>query len=181
MHVIAHTCKQPPQAVISMAGYGLTGKRLQPARLRNLYGGLWRRLQGLIPLKSAPDGGSGPHLIHSSWAHPSPHPKLHLDRFSRFWRAYSRYRPCYSVCSNRMHPASAVMCPNNKHADNHVGNVSSCQKQKQLTNTESHHYFLSLYLLINFHNSLISSKYEIVITNNPSTCSMRHYTALWNT
>jgi len=22
MHVIAHTCKQPPQAVISMAGYG---------------------------------------------------------------------------------------------------------------------------------------------------------------
>ena len=42
-----------------MAGYGLTGKRLQPARLRNLYGGLQlrettaaygglrRRLQGL--------------------------------------------------------------------------------------------------------------------------------------
>jgi len=28
MHVIAYTCKQPPQAVISMAGYGLTGKRL---------------------------------------------------------------------------------------------------------------------------------------------------------
>ena len=37
---LAHTSKQPPQAVISMAGYGLTGKRLQPARLRNLYGGL---------------------------------------------------------------------------------------------------------------------------------------------
>ena len=59
MHVIAHTCKQPPQAVISMAGYGLTGKRLQPARFRNLYGslqlrettaaygGLRRRLRGL--------------------------------------------------------------------------------------------------------------------------------------
>jgi len=43
MHVIAHTCKQLPQAVISMAGYGLTGKRLQPARLRNLYGGLQLR------------------------------------------------------------------------------------------------------------------------------------------
>jgi len=40
MHVIARTCKQPPQAVIFMAGYGLTEKRLQPARLRNLYGGL---------------------------------------------------------------------------------------------------------------------------------------------
>ena len=26
-----------------MAGYGLTGKRLQPARLRNLYGGLQLR------------------------------------------------------------------------------------------------------------------------------------------
>jgi len=62
MHVIAHTCKQPPQAVISMAGYGLTGKRHQPARLRNLYGGLQlrettaaygglrRRLRGLCRL-----------------------------------------------------------------------------------------------------------------------------------
>ena len=62
MHVIAHTCKQPPQAVISMAGYDLTGKRFQLARLRNLYGGLqlrettaayggirWR-LRGLLPL-----------------------------------------------------------------------------------------------------------------------------------
>ena len=35
--------QQPPQAVISMAGYGLTEKRLQPARLRNLYGGLQLR------------------------------------------------------------------------------------------------------------------------------------------
>jgi len=43
MHVIAHTYKQPPQAEISMAGYGLTGKRLQPVRLRNLYGGLQLR------------------------------------------------------------------------------------------------------------------------------------------
>ena len=53
---LAHTSKQPPQAVISMAGYGLTGKRLQPARLRNYsglqlretraaYGGLRRRLR----------------------------------------------------------------------------------------------------------------------------------------
>jgi len=43
MHVIAHTCKQPLQAVISMAGYGWKGKWLQPARLRNLYGGLQLR------------------------------------------------------------------------------------------------------------------------------------------
>ena len=43
MHVIAYTCKQPPQAVISMAGYGLTIKRLQAAWLRNLYGGLQLR------------------------------------------------------------------------------------------------------------------------------------------
>ena len=28
MHVIAHTCKQAPQAVIFMAGYGEMGKRL---------------------------------------------------------------------------------------------------------------------------------------------------------
>jgi len=43
MHVVAHTYKQPPQAVISIAGYGLTGNRLQPAWLKNLYGGLQLR------------------------------------------------------------------------------------------------------------------------------------------
>ena len=31
---------------------------------------------------------SGPHLIHGSLAHPSPNPERHLDRFSRFCRAY---------------------------------------------------------------------------------------------
>jgi len=56
------------------------------------------------------------------WANPSPHPKWHLDRFSHLCRAYSCYRqtdqpkdrPCYSVCSNRPHLASAAMRPNNK-------------------------------------------------------------------
>jgi len=41
-----------------------------------------------------------PHLIH---AHPSPHPKWHLSRFSRFWRLTTvtnrqTDRPRYSVC-----------------------------------------------------------------------------------
>ena len=48
-----------------MAGYGLTEKRLQPARLRNLYGGLQlretkaaygglrRRLRGLFPIHTS--------------------------------------------------------------------------------------------------------------------------------
>jgi len=38
-----------------------------------------------FPLKIAPaHGGSGPHLIHVPWAHPSPQPKRHLDLLSHF-------------------------------------------------------------------------------------------------
>jgi len=32
------------------------------------------------------------HLIMSPWAHPSPHPKQHIDRFSRLCRAHDRDR-----------------------------------------------------------------------------------------
>jgi len=40
-----------------------------------------------FPLKVAPSHGDlDPHLIHVSWAHPSPHPKRHLYRFSHFRR-----------------------------------------------------------------------------------------------
>jgi len=48
-----------------------------------------------------------PTLYMLPWAHPSPQPKRHLDRFSRFRRAYDCDRPTdrprYSVCSNRPH------------------------------------------------------------------------------
>jgi len=41
------------------------------------------------------------------WAHPSPRPKWHLDRLSRFYTAHYRCRPTdrwrYSVCNNRPH------------------------------------------------------------------------------
>jgi len=33
------------------------------------------------------------HLNHGSWAHPSPQPKRHLDRFSRFCMAHECDRP----------------------------------------------------------------------------------------
>ena len=66
MHVIAHTCKQPPQAVISMAGYGLTRKQLQPARLRNLYGGLQLR-----ETTAAYGGGFGVYLHVIYALHPT--------------------------------------------------------------------------------------------------------------
>jgi len=58
---------------------------------------LHRSLQNIIrllcaapfPLKIALSrGGSGPHLIRGYiWAHTSPQPERHLDRFSRFRRA----------------------------------------------------------------------------------------------
>ena len=42
-----------------------------------------------FPLKIAPSHGGDldPHLIHDSLSPPIPHPKRHLDRFSRFCRA----------------------------------------------------------------------------------------------
>ena len=64
---------------------------------------------------------SGPYLIHGYLAHPSPHPKRHLDRFSRFCRAHDRDRPTdrpterprYSMCNNWSHLRSNTMRPNN--------------------------------------------------------------------
>jgi len=71
-------------------------------------------------------GESGHHLIMVLWAHPSQHPKRHLDRFSRFCRAHERYqqiyrhththqrthRPRYSVHSNKA-LSLITMRPNN--------------------------------------------------------------------
>jgi len=47
-----------------------------------------------LHLKIPPSyGGSGPHLMHGSWAHPSPQPKWHLDQFSHVCRAHYCERP----------------------------------------------------------------------------------------
>ena len=67
-----------------------------------------------FPLQISPlHGGSGPRLIMVLWAHPSPQPKRHLDRFSPFCRGHDcdtlTDRPRYSVCNNRMHLHSTVM------------------------------------------------------------------------
>jgi len=48
------------------------------------------------------------------WAHPSPHPKRHLNQFICFCRAHGcgrqtdrlTDRPRYSICSNRLHTTS---------------------------------------------------------------------------
>jgi len=34
-----------------------------------------------------------PSITYGFWAHPSPQPKRHVDRFSRFCRAHNRDRP----------------------------------------------------------------------------------------
>ena len=42
-----------------------------------------------ISPKIAPSrGGYRPHLMRGSLAHPSPHPKQHLDQFNHFYRAH---------------------------------------------------------------------------------------------
>jgi len=46
-----------------------------------------------FPLKIAPShGGSGPHVVHFSWAHLSPNLKRQLLRFSRFCTAHYHER-----------------------------------------------------------------------------------------
>jgi len=56
-------------------------------------------------------------IIHGFWAHPSPQPKRHLDRFNRFCRAYycSRQTDDATRCNNRAHlkVRSTAMGPNN--------------------------------------------------------------------
>jgi len=88
-----------------------------PWPLGTMLGGV-RDNPDVIPIKSAHfRGGSALHLIYSSLANTSPHPKRHFDRSSRFCRAQNCYRqtdrPRFSVCSNRPHIASAAMRPNN--------------------------------------------------------------------
>ena len=57
--------------------------------------------QGSAPKIAHSSVGPGPHLMHGSSAHPSPHPKRHFDRFSRsVGLTIMTSRP---RCSNRPH------------------------------------------------------------------------------
>jgi len=66
-------------------------------------------LTASFPIKIVPSHGriwtTNEYMV--LWAHPSPQPKRHLDRFSRFCRDYNCHtptdRPRYSVCDNRPH------------------------------------------------------------------------------
>jgi len=57
--------------------------------------------------------GSGPHLIHGSWAQLNQHSKWHHDRFGCFCSVHDHdrqpNRPHYSIWSNGPHQASAAM------------------------------------------------------------------------
>ena len=83
---------------------------------------LWRRPSQPITKVPLRAREYRPHLIHGfmgppkstymvPWAHPSPHPKRHLDRFSCFCRAHDHDRPRYSICSNRPHLCSTAIRP----------------------------------------------------------------------
>jgi len=64
-----------------------------------------------------------PYLIMLPWAHPGPHPKRHLDRFSRFRRAHDCDRPTDrptdyatpSVTIGRIYVRTTAMRPNNNY------------------------------------------------------------------
>jgi len=67
---------------------------------------LQRAVPSPSPFKIAHShGGSGSHIIHGFWAHPSPQPKWHLDRFNRLCRAHycSRHTDDATRCNNRAH------------------------------------------------------------------------------
>jgi len=53
---------------------------------------------------------SGPHLKYKVHLGPREYSEWHHDRFIHFCRTD---RPCYSICSKRLHLASAAMWPNN--------------------------------------------------------------------
>jgi len=83
--------------------------------------GSMRENPDVTPLKSAPFHGGirTPIQYTVPWAHLSPHPKWHLDQFSRFRRAHVHYRqtnqqknrPCYSVCSNKLVLRCSLITP----------------------------------------------------------------------
>jgi len=58
-----------------------------------------------------------------NWTHQNPHPKRHVDQFSRSCRAHGRDgqtdRPRHSVSGNRPHLASAAMRPNKQKGVTH--------------------------------------------------------------
>jgi len=118
------------------------------------------------PLKIAPSHrGSGPPLIVVPWAHPSPQPKWHLDRFSRFCRAHH----CDSLtdhaiqCVTIRHSSicSTAMRPNNN--DSRVNYTRS--------NTQANVYGAAL--LHSHHNSLPDSCNECRVCQGTASPQMK--------
>jgi len=85
---------------------------------------IWENL-GIIPLKSAPCGGSEPPS-NTQFLGPSPaHIQNTISIGSAFLhgsRSLPTNRPHYSTCSNSPHLASSVMRPNNNDDDHHHHN-----------------------------------------------------------
>ena len=85
----------------------------------------------LSPLKVAPSHGDlDSHLTVLPWAHPSPHPRQLLDRFSRFCRAHNRDRqidsPRYcAVTIGHMYVCSTAMQPNNVDTASFISSTQS--------------------------------------------------------
>jgi len=73
----------------------------------------------LFHLKIAPsEEDLNPHKNTVPLAHPSPHPKWHLYRFSCFaWLMILTDKPRYSICNNRRHLHGTAMRPNNNNND----------------------------------------------------------------
>ena len=68
------------------------------------------------------------------WAHPNPHPKRHLNQFSRFLRALDHKRLAVHAgpsCDNMPHLCSIAMWPNN-HANICKGTVNQKSQLNQL-------------------------------------------------
>ena len=79
-------------------------------------------------------GGSGPHLIHGSLDHQSPHHKQHLNQFSFFCMTHNcerqTDRQTDTICYKRLHLASATMRINN--CGQMTGIKSGCVKWPSL-------------------------------------------------
>jgi len=75
---------------------------------------LYFTMDRLFPHQHCPFAwGIWTHLIHGSWAHPSPQPKRHLDRFSRFCTIFTDRQTDHCVTIGRIYVRTA-MRPRNK-------------------------------------------------------------------
>jgi len=117
-------------------------------------------------------GGSGPHLIYGSLAHPNPQTK---------WTDRPTDRPNYSVCNNRPHLRTA-MWPNNNNTNKQTV-IMTNSKSSNMINTMSMSVGCRHSMLKNT-RSLLTKVGDFIFQLNPSVnqsfqLNLKSYQKVW--